>query len=144
MDDFFNEDKDGSFRFIKVETDKDENFAKEDDMDPTFAANQFALMEGLRDLFRKEIEVQSTYIEDFLHFCTGQAFIPDLVVYPNFRVVIEFSHVQEMKNTGALPVGHTCVNTLKIPASAYGGSSAVFKEKLQKAIEYSENGFNMA
>jgi hypothetical protein len=141
MEDFFNTDR--SFRFIETENDY-ENLAEEDDIDPTFAGNQIALMDGLRDLFRKEIEAQSTYIEDLLHFCTGQAFIPDLVVYPNFRVIIEFSHVAEMKNVGALPVGHTCVNTLKFPASAYGGSITVFKEKLRKAIENSENGFNMA
>jgi hypothetical protein len=134
---------DGKLRFIEV-TQAYETVDDESIIGPTFDGNQIALMDGLRDLLRKEIEAKSTYVEDLLHYCTGQAFVPDLEVHPNFRVTIEFSHVGEMKDKDALPACHTCEKIFKLPASAYGGSIEIFKEKLQKALEHSEkNGFNM-
>jgi hypothetical protein len=137
MDDVFNID--GGFRFIHTECLYD-NPAEDN---PTFDVNQIALMEGLGVLFREEIEAKSTYIEDLLHYCTGQAFIPDMVVYPNYKVTIEFTDVKEMKDEGALPGAHTCDNTFKCPVSAYGGSIEVFKKKMQQAIEGTRDGFDM-
>jgi hypothetical protein len=139
INDFFEEN--GNFRFIE-EVCAYNNDEEEDHFQPIYIGNQIALLEGLRVFFREEIEKQSTYLEDWLHFCTGQAFIPDLVVYKNFKVFFEFSHVEEMTNEGALPDSHTCVNTIKLPASAYGGSIEVFKKKMKMAMELSGDGFN--
>ena len=134
-------DDDGeSFRFIENAIDPDN---PDEDIDPAFAVSQITLMEGLRDLFRKEIEAKSTFVEEWLHFCTGEAYIPDLVVNPNFKVFIEFSNFKEYKNKGALPSSHTCDKTLKLPASAYGGSVHVFKEKMKQAMDVTGAGFNM-
>jgi hypothetical protein len=135
--DLFNKDDDSSFRFIEILHDHGDL----DDIDPALAANQIALMEGLRDLFRKEVEAKSTYVEDLLHFCTGQAFIPDLVVSPDYKVFIEFSHSNEMN---ALPSAHTCEHILALPASAYDGNIEIFKNKMQQAMEMCGDGFNMA
>jgi hypothetical protein len=137
IDDLFNKDDDSSFRFIEILDDDGDR----DDIDPAFAANQIALMEGLRDLFRKEVEAKSTYVEDLLHFCTGQAFIPDLAVSPDYKVFIEFSHFKEMN---ALPSSHTCDYILTFPASAYGGNIDIFKKKMHQAMEMVGDGFDMA
>jgi hypothetical protein len=137
IDDLFNKDDDSSFRFIEILDDDGDR----DDIDPAFAANQIALMEGLRDLFRKEVEAKSTYVEDLLHFCTGQAFIPDLAVSPDYKVFIEFSHFKEMN---ALPSSHTCDYILTFPASAYGGNIEIFKKKMHQAMEMVGDGFDMA
>jgi hypothetical protein len=134
MDDFFNGD---SFRFIEIV----QAYGDVYEINPAFAANQIALMEGLRDLFRKEVEAKSTYVEDLLHFCTGQAFIPDLAVSPDYKVFIEFSHFKEMN---ALPSSHTCDYILTFPASAYGGNIEIFKKKMHQAMEMVGDGFDMA
>lgn len=102
-------------------------------------------MEGLRDLFRKEIEAKSTYVEEVLHFWTGQGYIPDPVANPTFKVVLEFSNFGAYTNEGALPSAHTCnVSVLVLPASAYGGSIEVFKEKMKQSLKECGDTFNMA
>ena len=53
--DFFDDNGD-SFRFAETAIDL-ENL--DEDMDPSFAVNQNALIEGLRDLFREGIKAKS-------------------------------------------------------------------------------------
>jgi hypothetical protein len=93
----------------------------------------------------------------FLLFTTAQAYIPDLKVHKEFKVIIEFStepiehdreltreekEKEERDQREALPFAHTCDYTIKFPESAYEGNYHKMAEKLELAIAVGDFGAN--
>lgn len=99
----------------------------------------------LADLFRTKLDSDPTYINRFVHHCTGLPYIPDLDVHDDFHIVIEFNNLEseQMSDPESLPVAHTCTRELKLPLLAYGGDMEVFEEKMRIVLEHSEGSFNM-
>ena len=92
-----------------------------------------------RDIFfnitPKEIirEMDNDDLESFSSFCTRFNYLPHHDQKDEFNVIIEFN-VSEMEEM-SLPVAHTCVNTLKIPAHAYRNDKKVFLSKLHTVMQ---------
>ena len=85
-------------------------------------------------------EMDNDDLESFISFCTGFNYLPHRHHNGAFKIKIEFN-VSEMEEM-SLPVAHTCVNTLKLPAQAYGNDKEIFKSKLHKAMKLSK-GFSI-
>ena len=66
-----------------------------------------------------------------LHFATGYFYAP----FGETKLKVEFND-KESPSEGSLPVAHTCENTVKLPAKAYGGDVKIFKQKLMTALNY--------
>jgi hypothetical protein len=101
-----------------------------------FAGNQFQIMNALKDIVRKE---DSEWLGDFLCFCTGSSFLPDVSIHSKYKLTIEFNLVET--HPEMLPVAHTCVHTLKLPFQAYNGDEEKFEHKLRQSVEYSKGRF---
>ena len=86
-------------------------------------------------------EMGNDDLESFTSFCTGFNYLPHRHQKGAFKIIIEFN-ITEMKNEMSLPVAHTCDNTLKLPAQAYGNDKEIFKSKLHKAMKLSK-GFSI-
>ena len=119
---------------------------------------QFAYRSNFMDNLRKWIKADESNggaseedLSDFLHFCTGQRFVPDLDVHEMFKITIEFnSKDDDMVNPEQLPISHTCAMTIKFPSSAYGGENITeeqqyqtFKKKMKQAISMVGASFDM-
>jgi HECT-domain (ubiquitin-transferase) len=101
--------------------------------------NQSKLLDGLKDII---IHSDTKYLRDFLCFCTGLAYLPDVSVHTDFKITIEFN--MDECDEESLPVAHTCVKTIKFPYQAYGGNKEKLKHKLGLSLTYSTQSFNIA
>ena len=103
-------------------------------------------LKDIQDIFfhitLKEVirEMDNDDLESFTSFCTGFNYLPQRHQKGEFKIKIEFN-VSEMEEM-SLPVAHTCVNILKLPAQAYGNDKKVFLSKLHTAMKNSK-GFSM-
>ena len=84
---------------------------------------------------------KETFIIKFVKYCTGSDFLPDPVTNPQFKIDVAFT-VKEMTHE-ELPMSHSCVNMLKLPARVYDGDIDTFKSKLKIAVESSYDSFGM-
>jgi len=82
------------------------------------------------------------FLSDFLHFVTGQYYLPDERAQPDFCITAEFA-VEENFKEDALPVSHSCVNLIKFPSSAYNLDREVFEMNLNTSLEHSKCTFGM-
>jgi hypothetical protein len=114
-----------------------QDYGKDEALLAECAGNQFQIMNALKDMIRKS---DSKWLGDFLCFCTGCSFLPEVSIYTEYKLSIEFN----LKETDPemLPVAHTCVNTLKLPFQAYGGDEEKFENKLRQSVDYSRDRFN--
>ncbi|KAL7570950.1 hypothetical protein ACA910_002580 [Epithemia clementina (nom. ined.)] len=101
-------------------------------------------VEGLLvDLLRKkEAEGNKTFSADFVEFATGARFIPQ----GGAKILIEFNSGEEGYKgvENSLPVAHTCVRTIKFPATAYEGDLVKLEKKFDCAIKDCLKNFSMA
>jgi hypothetical protein len=81
------------------------------------------------------------FLNQFVAYCTGQSYIPDIDLNPDFKILIEFNYTEMLDDH--LPVVHTCVKTMKLPASAYDSNIETFQQKLSQAMEFSKGSFDM-
>ncbi|GAX11843.1 hypothetical protein FisN_20Lh100 [Fistulifera solaris] len=80
------------------------------------------------------------FLTTFVLYVTGYEYLPAA-----HTINIEFNY-KEMPSNDALPVSHTCVNTLKLPGLAYNANEDLIREKLSMALSYlkqSKLEFNM-
>jgi hypothetical protein len=90
---------------------------------------------GLAKLFRDKAASEPTFLNNFVHSCTGLSYIPDVDLNKTFEIIVEFNYTQSMINkTGErkndrLPYFHACDHTMKIPGDAYDGNMETFLEK---------------
>lgn len=80
----------------------------------------------------------STFLADFLYFCTGSSYLPYTDANPNFRIYITFSAILDINH---LPTANTCSNQLNIPVNAYLNEEGALSGKLLTSIEQSGNSF---
>ena len=94
----------------------------------------------LHDALSKRAGEDSTFLNKFVHYCTGQAYLPDAKVHKDFRITLEFNHTECRDDH--LPSVHTCDKLIKIPATCYGLKMDVFLQKLETAMEMTQFGFD--
>ena len=89
------------------------------------------LVELLR---RKDETGRIHFAGDFVEFVTGSRHLPQ----NGARIIVDFSHGEAYYegHPESLPVAHTCHETLKLPATAYGGEFHVLERKLDLAISF--------
>ncbi len=95
----------------------------------------------MAELLRQKMKDEPSFMSNFVEFCTGSPFIPDIDLNPDFHVRLEFNG-SEMEED-FLPVVHTCDNCIKIPAQAYNADIKLFEEKLATAMGLSQTNFDM-
>ena len=95
----------------------------------------------LYDLFSKKEKEDAKFLNKFIRLCTGQAYLPNKEVHPEFKITFEFNSTE--CNHDHIPSVHKCLNLIKIPASCYNLEMDVFLEKLETTIEFSAFGFDM-
>jgi hypothetical protein len=114
----------------------------EDEIDYSLVSTHHNLMKGIGELLRTKSQSDDTFLGNFLSYCTGRSFIPDLgCPESSLKVTVEFNF-SEMHDD-ALPVAHTCDNVLKLPGTAYGGIIETFESKLDMAMASSKGAFSM-
>jgi hypothetical protein len=91
------------------------------------------LPELLHILEKEDADFPSKFVE----FATGCSYLPHLATNPGFEIVIEFNPGEETKDKDAFPCSHTCVNTVKLPATAYDGKIETLREKLTFSVAHS-------
>ena len=128
----------GYFRFLKVVLRDPSNRDCDD-----FRISRGKLLKALHDKIRENSDPE--FLKNFLCYCTGQSYVPTLKAFPDFRIILEFSSGDEDEKCHPehLPVAHTCEHTLKLPIQAYGGNEEIFFFKLNQAMEYSKESFQM-
>eukprot|EP00551_Chaetoceros_affinis_P008906 CAMPEP_0203668946 /NCGR_PEP_ID=MMETSP0090-20130426/5430_1 /ASSEMBLY_ACC=CAM_ASM_001088 /TAXON_ID=426623 /ORGANISM="Chaetoceros affinis, Strain CCMP159" /LENGTH=945 /DNA_ID=CAMNT_0050533503 /DNA_START=144 /DNA_END=2981 /DNA_ORIENTATION=- len=93
--------------------------------------------EALRNLSTKN----SSFLLDFVLFVTGSRCIPYTQGMPDFNVSILFDVQKGEKD---LPSCHTCENLLHVPWNVYDNDAEVFAKKVEQAVEFGKDGFDMA
>ena len=92
------------------------------------------------DLLRKKYSINNSFIRDFVWFVTGSYYIRQ----SDFHIKLEFNY-SENWDEDALPMVHTCENTIKFPALVYNNNAEKLEEKLDYAMNYAKNcSFDMA
>ena len=93
------------------------------------------------DIFLKKADEHSDFLNEFVHLCTGQAYLPDAKARPNFKIKIEFNDTQcDPKHCPSI---HTCDNLIKIPATCCDLDMTIFLEKLKTTMDLAQGGFDM-
>jgi hypothetical protein len=133
--------QDGRFRFIKFVQHEDDHKISECERDIQLET-QHLFERGMERLFAEKLEADPMFIVNFLNLCTGSEFIPDIDAHPEYKIVVEFNSSETQAHH--LPVVHTCVNLLKIPAMAYDGDMEIFEEKLKITMKHAGGIFDMA
>jgi hypothetical protein len=113
-------------------------------------------VEGYLPSLLHERGSDAEFLAKFVQFASGSSFIPN----SDFKILVEFTSFHDAEvgqeedegdkmSPDALPIAHTCENTLTFPATAYydasdGGCSQqeYFEHKLIMALDYSGH-FNM-
>jgi hypothetical protein len=91
-------------------------------------------------LVRKKYSINNSFIRDFVWFVTGSHYIRQ----SDFHIKLEFNY-SENWDEDALPMVHTCENTIKFPALVYNNNAEKLEEKLDYAMTYAKNcSFDMA
>jgi HECT-domain (ubiquitin-transferase) len=112
-----------------------------------FNESQLLLISGMKQLFRDKVESgessDSDFLTDFVEFCTGQSYLPDLDCNTDYKITVEFNSDENEIGENHLPVAHTCINTLKLPGAAYNGNMEDFERYLSIALETSKGVFGM-
>jgi hypothetical protein len=80
-------------------------------------------------------------LNDFVHFCTGLSYIPDIDLNKDFKIKVEFNYTE--MNYDWIPIVHTCDRTIKIPGDAYGGIMDTFLEKYSISERITAGYFGM-
>jgi len=81
------------------------------------------------------------FLSLLVKFCTGFDYVPDLVVNPDFRIIVEFTFHEIEK--GWYPMAHTCENTLILPGFLYTNGKD-FRKKMREAVTIYGTNFSMA
>jgi HECT-domain (ubiquitin-transferase) len=126
----------GRFRFIKFSRCEDNHPISDAESD---AQKLFEV--EMEQLFKEKLEVDPTFIINFLSLCTGSEFIPDPEAHPEYAIMVEFNASETQDQY--VPIIHTCVNLIKLPATAYDGDMKVFEEKLRIAMKLAGGTFDM-
>lgn len=121
--------------------------------DQTLKETQVLLVENvlpeiLDDWEKKEVKSREgdSMLNAFLFHCTGQTYLPDPKVEPDFKIKVVFevsTGEGQSSSASRLPEVHTCVKWLSLPLEAYNGDREIFEEKLSKSIESSSRIFSM-
>ena len=127
---------DGKLRFIRFEQDY---FEATNSIIYKEIQKQFETR--FTELVQQKMKDDPTFIANFVEFCTGSPFLPDIDLNPDFHIRLEFN-ASEMEQD-FLPVVHTCDNCIKIPARAYYADIEVFQHKLATAMRLCGNNFDM-
>jgi hypothetical protein len=127
---------DGRLRFIRFEQDLHD---KRTSIPYKALQNQFE--SRFTEFIRQKMQEDPTFISNFVEFCTGSPFLPDIDLNPDFHVRLEYNG-SEMEQD-FLPVVHTCDNCIKIPAQAYYADIEIFQEKLATVMRLSQTQFDM-
>mmetsp|Transcript_11510 Transcript_11510/g.16719 ORF Transcript_11510/g.16719 Transcript_11510/m.16719 type:complete len:262 (+) Transcript_11510:1348-2133(+) len=90
---------------------------------------------------KKKFDVDTSFLSQFVKFCTGLNYLPYRISNPEYSIVIEFNSFQCTPED--LPVAHTCENTMKIHGSVYNNDREKFEGKLMMAIESTDGCFGM-
>jgi HECT-domain (ubiquitin-transferase) len=107
----------------------------------------FRVSSSLRDregtfveLLRKKCAENKEFIRDFVWFVTGSYYIRQ----SDFKITLEFNY-SEKWDENALPMVHTCDNTIKFPALVYDNNAEALEEKLEYAMKYAKRcAFDMS
>jgi hypothetical protein len=78
-------DESGKFRFIRFDTfsgDKDST---------RFSAKQELFKTRLVDWFKEKMKEDALYMSNFVYFCTGSRYIPDIDLNPDWFIMVEFN-----------------------------------------------------
>jgi hypothetical protein len=87
--------------------------------------------------------MSSEKLSNFVEFCTGYHYIPDVFSddtdkkheeSQRFVIGVELNQDEGMDEE-SLPVSHTCIKTLKLPWGLYGGDRDKFAAKLDMAMD---------
>lgn len=127
---------DGKLRFIQFAQD----WVDESKSTP-YKETQELFEVRMTELIQDKMRDDPSFITNFVEFCTGSPFIPDIDLNPDFHLRLEFNG-SEMEED-FLPVVHTCDNCIKIPAQAYEADIEVFQAKLATAMGLSQTNFDM-
>jgi hypothetical protein len=131
----------GGFRFIEFKS----ALGFDDDMEACLSQTQELLKKRMKKLFREKAEsrksTDSAFLRNYVEFCTGLSFLPDLDSNPQFRMYVEFNKKEMLEENW--PVAHTCNNVLKLPSTAYDGNIEKFEEMLNYDWKWSLNIFGM-
>ncbi len=95
-----------------------------------------AMPGALRNLTGKK----SSFLLDFVLFLSGSRCIPYTQGMPDFKINILFSLD---KGAEDLPSSSTCENLIHVPWSVYDNDAEVLAKKLEKAVEFGKDGFDM-
>ena len=123
-------DDEGNFRLLQVVSPDDPDSEKV----AIYAASQTMLMEKFKDLLRDKFKKDPSFISRFVHWCTGQSYIPDLDAQ-DFKIKVEFNFASNEIHAEGLPVAHTCDKLMKLPGTAYDGDIEKFEAKLAISME---------
>jgi hypothetical protein len=132
-------DQDGNLRFIKFV--KEENTKEAKNAMECYKETQEQLKKAITLLFQEKARDDPVFLTRFVSYCTGQSYIPDIDLNPDFKILIEFNYSEMLDDH--LPVVHTCVKTMKLPASAYDSNIETFQQKLSQAMAFSKGSFDM-
>jgi hypothetical protein len=87
----------------------------------------------LVDVLRDKCRENSEFLREFVWFVTGSHYIRQ----SEFKINVEFNSKENLSDN-ALPIVHTCENTLKFPALVYKNDREVLEQKLDLAIANSK------
>ena len=127
---------DGKLRFILF---KQDYFEKDKSIIYKEVQKQFETR--FTEFVRQKMKDDPTFMANFVEFCTGSPFLPDIDLNPDFHIRLEYNW-SEMEQD-FLPVVHTCDNCIKIPAQAYRADIEVFQDKLATVMRLSQTNFDM-
>lgn len=130
---------DGTFRFIEPAQD-----LERPEESSVHAEKQARFFEGLLELFRTKFESDPSYISNFVNFCTGSSYIPDLDLHntENNKWAIRLEYNCSLTDE-RLPSVFTCENTMLLPATAYDGNIETFEKKLKISMNHTMFKFDM-
>ena len=79
----------GKFRFIKFDT------FSEDDDSARFSAKQELFKTSLANWFKEKMKEDAKFLSNFVYFCTGSKYMPDIDLNPAWFITVEFN-ISEM------------------------------------------------
>lgn len=99
---------------------------------------------SLKEFFERKVAKDESFLNRFVHLCTGKPFLPHREAHPDYKIHFEFNVSEYEKCEGNYPpTVHTCDKTIRIPVGCYNNDMEVFEERLDYTMQTTAGIFDM-